>query len=98
MLPHAQVNCVDPVQWPMLSCPHPEEDYVYCHQQHGVFTSPNSLSPPSFPLPAPNSSLESIQITAPAFQKQLYLALIPTAPQFDDPLLNRLSLKSPKSL
>ena len=82
----------------MLSCPCPEEDYVYCHQQHGVFTSPNSLSLPPFPFPTPNSSLESTQITTPAFQKWPYLALIPTAPQFDDPLLDGLSLKSPRLL
>ena len=71
---------------------------MYCHQQHGVFTSPNSLSPPPFPLPTPNSSLESMQITAPAFQKWPDLALIPTAPRFDDPLFDGLSLKSPKLL
>ena len=96
MLPRA--DRADPVQWPVLSRPRPQEDYVYCHQQYGVFTSPNSLSPPPFPLPAPNSSLESTQTAAPAFQKWLYLALIPTAPRFDDPLLDGLSLKSPKSL
>ena len=96
MLPRA--DRADPVQWPVLSRPRPQEDYVYCHQQYGVFTSPNSLSPPPFPLPAPNSSLESTQTAAPAFQKWPYLALIPTAPRFDDPLLDGLSLKSPKSL
>ena len=91
--------CIDKLDYKGAdSCPHPEEDYVYCHQQHGVFTSPNLLSPPPFPLPTPNSSLESMQITTPAFQKWPYLALIPTAPQFDDPLLDRLSLKSPKLL
>ena len=68
------------------------------HQQYGVFTSPNSLSPPHFPLPAPNSSLKSMQTASPAFQKWPYLALISTAPWFDDPLLNGLSLKSPKLL
>ena len=96
MLPCA--DRVDPVQWPVLSRSRPQEDYVYCHQQYGVFTSPNSLSPPPFPLPAPNSSLESTQTTSPAFQKWPYLALIPTVPRFDDPLLDGLSLKSPKSL
>ena len=39
-----------------------------------------------------------MQTTTPAFQKWPYLALIPTAPWFDDPLLDGLSLKSPKSL
>ena len=98
MLPHPQVNRVDPVQWPTLSCPRPQEDYVYCHQQHGVFTSPNLLSPPPFPLPAPNSSLESMQTATPAFHKWPYLTLVPMASQFDDPLLDGLLLKSPKSL
>ena len=96
MLPCA--DHADPVQWPVLSHPHPQEDYVYCHQQYSVFTSPNSLCPPPFPLPAPNLSLESTQTTTPAFQKWPYLALIPTVPWFDDLLLDGLSLKSPKSL
>ena len=91
MLPHAQVNCVDPVWWLMVSYPHLKEDYVYCHQKHGVFTSPNSLFPPPFPLPAPTSSLESSRTTTPAFQNWPYLTLIPTAPWFDNPLLNGLS-------
>ena len=98
MLPRPQVNRADPVQWPTLSCPRPQEDYMYCHQQHSVFTSPNSLSPPPFPLPAPNSSLESMQTAAPAFHKWPYLTFVPMAPQFDDPLLDGLSLKSPKLL
>ena len=98
MLPHAQVNRADPVRWLMLSHPHPQEDNLYCHQQYGVFMSPNSLSPPPFPLPAPNSSLLSTQTAAPAYHKLPYLTFVPTAPQFDDPLLDRLLLKSPKSL
>ena len=98
MLPHAQVNHADPVRWLTLSHPHPQEDNLYCHQQYGVFMSPNSLSPPPFPLPAPNSSLLSTQTAAPAYHKWPYLAFVPTAPQFDDPLLNGLFLKSPKSL
>ena len=56
------------------------------------------LSPPPFPLPAPHSSLESTQTATPAYHKWPYLALVPTAPWFDVPLLNGLSLKSPKSL
>ena len=40
MPPHAEVNCVDPVWWPTLSCPHPKDDSTCCHQQHGVLQVP----------------------------------------------------------
>ena len=88
----------DEVRWPSVSLPIPESDFVYCHLQHGIFTSPNCRSSPPFPLPEPFSSLESTQTAARANHTYPWLAMVPTAPRFDDPLLDGLSLKSPRAL
>ena len=88
----------DEVRWPSVSLPIPESDFVYCHLQHGIFTSPNCRSSPPFPLPEPFSSLESTQTAARADHTYPWLVMVPTAPRFDDPLLDGLSLKSPRAL
>ena len=87
----------DEVWWPLFSLPIPESDFMYCHLQHSIFTSPSCRSSPPFPLPEPFSSLESTQTATWVNHTYPWLVMVPTAPQFDDPLLDGLLLKSPRA-
>ena len=87
----------DKVWWPLLSLPTPKRDLVYCNQEHGVFTSPNCPFPPPFPLPKLFMSPEFTQTAAQADHTLPWLPMVPTALQFNDPLLDSLSLKPLRS-
>ena len=93
-----RIYLADQVWWSSLSLPSLQRDFLYCHQQHGIFTSPGCSSSPPFPLPKPFSSLESTQTATQADHTYPWLTMVPTAPQFDNPLLDGLSLKSPRAL
>ena len=57
--PPGRFLTVDQVRWPSLSLPTPKRDFVYCHRERGVFTSPDCPFPPPFPPPEPFASPES---------------------------------------
>ena len=90
-----RIYAANQVWWPSLSLPASNGDFVYCHWEYDVFTSPHS---PPFPLPEPFTSLEAMQTAAQDDHMYPWLPMVPTAPQFDYPLLDGLSLKSPKAL
>ena len=59
-----RIYAADQVQWSSLSLPTPNRDFIYCHWEYGIFTSPNCPHSPLFPLPEPFASLEAMQTTA----------------------------------
>ena len=69
---------------------------IFVHPTYGVFTSPNANLLPPFPLAEAFSSLESTQSPCHADNCYPFLPMVPTSPQFDDPLLGDLHLKPGK--
>ena len=66
---------------------------TFVHPAYGIFTSPNASAPPPFPLAKAFSSLKSTQLPCCGDGCYPFLAMVPTSPRFDDPLLGDLQLK-----